>query len=183
MAEMTAPAHAPVPASAAASATPSAKQQFADVYAREHQITLKVLRAFPAEEANYKPHERSNSALQLAWTFVIENNVALASLRGPLQLTGGFPPPPPTMAEVIAAYEASAKETIATLASTPESRMSEKVNFFTGPRQTGEVPVIELLWFMLMDSIHHRGQLSVYVRCAGGKVPSIYGPTADEPWH
>jgi uncharacterized damage-inducible protein DinB len=35
---------------------------------------------------------------------------------------------------------------------------------------------------MLMDSIHHRGQMSVYLRCAGGKVPSIYGPSADEPW-
>jgi len=38
------------------------------------------------------------------------------------------------------------------------------------------------MWFMLLDSIHHRGQLSVYVRMAGGKVPSIYGPSADEPW-
>jgi len=36
---------------------------------------------------------------------------------------------------------------------------------------------------MLDDQIHHRGQLSVYVRMAGGKVPSIYGPSADEPWY
>jgi uncharacterized damage-inducible protein DinB len=35
---------------------------------------------------------------------------------------------------------------------------------------------------MLMDSVHHRGQFSVYLRMADGKVPSIYGPTADEPW-
>jgi uncharacterized damage-inducible protein DinB len=45
-----------------------------------------------------------------------------------------------------------------------------------------QVPVSDILWIMLMDSIHHRGQLSVYVRMAGGKVPSIYGPSADEPW-
>ena len=44
------------------------------------------------------------------------------------------------------------------------------------------IPVIDVLWFMLTDSIHHRGQLSVYVRMAGGRVPSIYGPSADEPW-
>ena len=46
----------------------------------------------------------------------------------------------------------------------------------------GNFPVAEFLWFMLMDSVHQHGQLSVYVRCAGGKVPSIYGPSADEPW-
>jgi uncharacterized damage-inducible protein DinB len=163
-------------------APPSPKQQFSDVYAREHATTLKVLRAFPADQASYQPHERSNTALKLAWTFVAENNLSLASLKGPLDLTGGFPPPPPTLGEVIAAYEASAQEMMATLAKTPESRFGETIQFPTGPGKMGDFPVIEFLWFMLMDSIHHRGQLSVYLRCAGGKVPSIYGPSADEPW-
>ena len=158
------------------------KEQFADVYAREHVTTLKVLRAFPADRADYKPHERSNSALQLAWTFVVENNIALAALKGPLKLGGAFPPPPATLGEVIAAYEASAKELMETLARTPDSRLSETIQFPTGPGKIGDYPVIDFLWFMFMDSIHHRGQLSVYVRCAGGKVPSIYGPSADEPW-
>jgi uncharacterized damage-inducible protein DinB len=163
-------------------ATPSAKQQYADTYVREHATTLKVLRAFPADQASYQPHERSNSALQLAWTFAVENHLALSALRGPLELDGKFPPPPPSFADVIAAYEASARELLATLEQTPESRLSETVTFFTGPKQMGEVPVSEILWFTLMDSVHHRGQLSVYLRCAGGKVPSIYGPSADEPW-
>lgn len=160
----------------------SPKQQFADVYAHEQATTLKVLRAFPAARADYQPHERSSTALKLAWTFVVENNVALAALRGPLDLSGGFPPAPATFGEVLGAYESSAKELMETLERTPESRLGETVKFFTGPKQMGDVPVGELLWFMLMDSVHHRGQLSVYVRCAGGKVPSIYGPSADEPW-
>src|SRR5213592_5280577 len=88
-------------------AVPSAKQQFTDVYTREHQTTLKVLRAFPPEQAEYKPHERSKTALGLAWTFVVENNVALAALKGPLNLGGKFPPSPATFGEVIAAYESS----------------------------------------------------------------------------
>ena len=45
----------------------STKQQFLDVYKKEHATTLKVLRAFPADKAAFKPHDRSNSALQLAW--------------------------------------------------------------------------------------------------------------------
>lgn len=166
----------------ATAAPRSAKQQYAHAYAKEHATTLKVLRAFPAEQASYKPHERSNSALQLAWTFVIENNVARAALLGELKLEGKLPPPPPSFGEVLAAYEASASELMATLEQTSDSRLAETVKFFTGPKQMGDVPVAELLWFTLMDSVHHRGQLSVYVRCAGGKVPSIYGPSADEPW-
>lgn len=41
---------------------------------------------------------------------------------------------------------------------------------------------MDLLWFLLFDEIHHRGQFSIYLRMADGKVPSIYGPSADEPW-
>jgi uncharacterized damage-inducible protein DinB len=46
----------------------------------------------------------------------------------------------------------------------------------------GEMTRMEWLWFLLHDEIHHRGQFSVYLRMADAKVPSIYGPTADEPW-
>jgi hypothetical protein len=162
--------------------TPGPKEQFADVYAKEHATTLKVLRAFPADQTSFKPHERSLSALELAWRFAMENNLALAALRGPVQVTGTPPPPPPKFGDVVAAYELSARELLDTLAATPDARLGETVQFPTGPKQMGEVPVAELLWFTLLDSIHHRGQLSVYVRCAGGKVPSIYGPSADEPW-
>ena len=42
---------------------------------------------------------------------------------------------------------------------------------------------LDVLWFLLNDQIHHRGQFSVYLRMAGAKVPSIYGPSKDEPWH
>jgi uncharacterized damage-inducible protein DinB len=172
---------AQTPAQAAATSR-TLKQQFADVYNKEYATTLKVLNAYPEDKASFKPHERSNSALQLAWTFVIENKMAEAALRGPLSFDGGFPPAPPTFAEVISAYQATAREFLDLLAKTPDSRLRETIQFFTGPKQMGDFPVSEVLWLMLMDSVHHRGQLSVYLRMAGGKVPSIYGPSADEPW-
>jgi uncharacterized damage-inducible protein DinB len=43
------------------------------------------------------------------------------------------------------------------------------------------IPLVQACWFELFDHIHHRGQFSVYLRLAGARVPSIYGPTADEP--
>jgi uncharacterized damage-inducible protein DinB len=42
-------------------------------------------------------------------------------------------------------------------------------------------PLGVMVWFTLFDLIHHRGQLSTYIRPMGGKVPSIYGPSADDP--
>jgi uncharacterized damage-inducible protein DinB len=41
---------------------------------------------------------------------------------------------------------------------------------------------IDMIWMLLLDQVHHRGQFSIYLRMADGTVPSIYGPTADEPW-
>jgi uncharacterized damage-inducible protein DinB len=65
----------------------------------------------------------------------------------------------------------------------PENQdLDGTVVFMVGPRQKGDVPLADFVEFMLGDQIHHRGQLSVYLRMAGGKVPSIYGPSADEPW-
>ena len=50
-----------------------------------------------------------------------------------------------------------------------------------GPEKPGKVRGGDLLWFAVMDGVNHRGQLAVYLRMAGGKVPAIYGPSADEP--
>ena len=167
----------------AGSAMPGPKEQFLDAFRRERETTLKVMRAFPADKKDFKPHERSSSALGLIWTFAIEQGVTVAALNGTLKLTGQFPPPPPTISDAIAAYEQGTKDVEKAVGIVPESRLFENTTFFTGPKQMGDVQVMGLMWFMLMDSIHHRGQLSVYVRMAGGQVPSIYGPSADEPWN
>ena len=71
---------------------------------------------------------------------------------------------------------------IAELRDPKNPELNGTAEFFVAPKQTGDIPLPEFLEFMLHDQIHHRGQLSVYLRLAGGKVPSIYGPSADEPW-
>ncbi|HEU4629886.1 MAG TPA: DinB family protein [Gemmatimonadaceae bacterium] len=158
------------------------REQFLDVYQKEHAVTEKVLRAFPADRGDFRPHERSNSALQLAWTFVVEERMMLLAVRGQEVLGSGFPAAPETMEGVLAAFAAQHDELVRALREADDSVMDGTVRFYTGPGQVGEYRTGTFLWFMLHDQIHHRGQLSVYVRMAGGKVPSIYGPTADEPW-
>lgn len=163
--------------------TVDAKQQFLDVFRRERATTLKIMRAFPSSAPSFQPHATSQPALKLMWTFVREQLVITAALNGTFRMPPAPPPPPPeTLAEVIAEYEKGSHDVEKALAAVPEARLSETIEFFTAPRTFGQVPVGEVIWLMLLDSVHHRGQLSVYLRMQGQRVPSIYGPSLDEPW-
>lgn len=169
----------------AESAGKSAKQQFLDAYEREHQITMRVLRAFPPDRLDLRPHPKLKTARELAWVFVLERalgrmvfNDEFADMVG----SGEAPPPPEAWDELLGALEAAHADFGNLVRSTPEEKLFEKVRFFTAPQTMGEISRMEWLWFLLHDQIHHRGQFSVYLRMADGKVPSIYGPTADEPW-
>jgi uncharacterized damage-inducible protein DinB len=162
--------------------TADAKSQYLDLFQREFPTTLKVMKAYPAGKGSFQPHERSASALRLVHAFSVENMAVLAALRGQWKIPPSFPPPPATYLEAVDSYERGARELIAAVEATPDSKLLESIPFFTGPKQMGDRRILDVMWLMLLDSIHHRGQLSVYVRMAGGKVPSIYGPSADEPW-
>lgn len=163
-------------------AAKSPKHAFLEKIERNHANTVRVLRAFPGDKSEFRPHERSSTALKLAWTFVVEENIMLKAIRGESILGGGFSPPPETWEQVLAAFDKVNVDLVTELRDPKNAELNGNVGFFVGPKQTGEYPVAEFLEFMLDDQIHHRGQLSVYVRMAGGKVPSIYGPSADEPW-
>jgi uncharacterized damage-inducible protein DinB len=163
-------------------AAASPKQQFTDVFKRENAVTRRVLTAFPESQSDFRPHEKSKSAREIAAIFSLGNGGIAAALTNNWQWPPQFPPTPATYAEVVAMFDATTQAANQALANTPDARLFETVPFFTAPKQMGDVRVVDILWFMLLDSIHHRGQLSVYVRMAGGKVPSIYGPTGDEPW-
>lgn len=160
----------------------SEKARFLKTFEKEAATTLRVLQAYPEAECGLKPHERSNTALNLAWMFVMEQLLIVKALEGEA-IGGGFPKPPEEWKTVIETYEKGRDELLGLLRDPANPDLDGAVKFFTGPKQVGDVPLDEFVWFILHDQIHHRGQLSVYLRMAGGKVPSIYGPTADEPWH
>jgi uncharacterized damage-inducible protein DinB len=167
---------------AAVSGAGHLKRHYVTMFAKEVPVTVKLMKAYPAGQDAFRPHERSTPAALLAHTFSLGNALAGKAISGELTMPPDFPPAPASYADAVANYERGARELLEALEEMPESRLSETVDFFTGPGQIGPITVGELLWLMLLDSIHHRGQLSVYVRMAGGKVPSIYGPSADEPW-
>jgi uncharacterized damage-inducible protein DinB len=167
---------------ASGAAAPSPKQQFVDVFKRESATTRRVLHAMAEAQSEFRPHPRSQCAREIASIFSLGQGGIAAALTNNWQWPPQFPPTPATYAQVLANFEATNHAAFQALENTPDARLFETVPFITGPKQMGEVRVIDLMWFMLLDSIHHRGQLSIYVRMTEGKVPSIYGPSADEPW-
>src|SRR5262245_8165059 len=164
--------------------TATEKDMFLQSFERETAITLKLLRAFPADRAEYRPHEKSRSARELAWIFVTEQGLAGRAIDGALNFSGGGSPPaaPASLPEVIAAFENAVSATKDKVAKTSEADLNRPAPFPVGPGKLGDFRAMDIVWITLQDQIHHRGQFSVYLRLVGAKVPSIYGPTADENW-
>ena len=144
---------------------------------KEFATTLKVLNAFPQEKKDFKPHERSSSALGLISTFIFEMYlVRMYVLGDPVDPSIFKTYKPDGVAAVISDFESEIAQMIAGLDRLSEADLSKTVTF-AGHTFAAD----EFVMMMICDQIHHRGQLSVYVRMAGGKVPSIYGPSADDP--
>jgi uncharacterized damage-inducible protein DinB len=165
---------------------PSPRQQFLDAYEREHATTMRVLRAYPADRADLRPHPRCKTARELAFVFALERGLGEMVMNGAFADGGGpggeMPQPPEAWDDVLAAVEQAHQAFGERVRAIPDDQLFQPVKFFVAPRTLGDIPTIQFVWMLLCDEIHHRGQFSVYLRMADGRVPSIYGPTADEPW-
>jgi uncharacterized damage-inducible protein DinB len=171
---------------ASTASTTSPKQRFLETYDKEHETTMRVLRAYPADQAEFKPNERCKTARELAWIFAIEPRLGAMVVLKDVFASGmpsGKPPEAPTSWQaVLDGVEQAHKEFADAIRALPDEKLDETSKFMVGPKQLGDVRRLDFLWFLLHDEIHHRGQLSVYLRAAGGRVPSIYGPSEHEPW-
>ena len=155
---------------------------FLDAFQKEHETTMRVIRALPPGQGEFRPHPRSQSARELTFTFVMEQAMMSLAIRDQLKLGGGVPKAPADFGMIVDQFESDYRALTELIKHSPHKAFAGTVDFPTGPGKIGSWPKIEFMYFLLRDQIHHRGQLSVYVRMAGGKVPSIYGPSADEPW-
>jgi len=164
----------------------SEKEELRKAWEREFPVTLRTLKAFPPGSETFKPHEKSKSAIEVAWNFVNGQRACHRILDGTFSPVPNFPPPPASWNELIAAFESDSAKNTQMLNNADESdinRIVKIVDPYAGRMtEMKEVPGKYFMWFLLCDHIHHRGQLSVYLRLAGAKVPSIYGPSADDPW-
>ena len=143
----------------------------------EFPVFMNVLKALPKDRLSYKPDDRSPSAEQLVWTLTAELSACLDVVKTNQAEWKSIQPPP--LDEMLEMFERSSNELSELVAKMDEASWEKTAKFYYDGKVVSEQPVGTFLWFILFDAIHHRGQLSAYLRPMGGKVPSIYGPSAD----
>lgn len=152
-------------------------QMYLPTVKSEHATTLKIIQAIPVDKGSYSPEPVARSADELAWHIVaIEQRFLSAITDGKFNYD---PIPRPeggiNSANVSAWYVNSFKTHIERVANTPPEKLAQVVDF----RGLFQLPAVAYLQFILGHSIHHRGQLSTYLRPMGSEVPSIYGESYD----
>lgn len=155
------------------------KTQFLKYWEKEAAATRKVLERIP-EGSTYRPDPKSRTAREIAW-LIVREEIALADGLKKGAFEWAEVPPPATMKEVLATYDRHHDEVTQTLRATDVSRWDGPVPFVYQGQTVMNEPGIDNAWGFLLDMIHHRGQLTTYLRPMGAKVPQIYGPSADEP--
>jgi uncharacterized damage-inducible protein DinB len=154
-----------------------------EFFCQRHQTELpafqRVLAALPLNQFGYRPHERSPSTLELVWT--LANEMAACSTiidRGEVHWREV---PAPGAAEAVKAFHANYAALNGRVQALEDQQWTRPAKFYVGEKLSMEPPLGGFLWYLFFDAIHHRGQLTTYIRPMGGKVPSIYGPSGDDP--
>jgi len=141
---------------------------------REHQTTVKVLEAVPADKADYKPDPNAKSAYELAWHIAASEDRFLGGIAA-----GAFDfaslERVKTMPEVVSWYKQSFAKNLSAIKKMSGEQLTKIIDF----RGMFQMPAVSYLPFTSSHSVHHRGQLSVYLRPMGARVPAIYGESYD----
>ena len=144
----------------------------------EHPAFMRVLQALPADQAGYKPNERSPAAQQIVWTMANELQTCIDAVK--TNRGQWIMDPAPSLPEMVSLFEQRSNELTELVAGMDEPGWERTAQFFFNGKLASEQPIGAFLWFIHFDAIHHRGQLTVYLRPMGAKVPAVYGPSADE---
>lgn len=147
---------------------------FTKFWTEESKTTLRVLARIP-EGSDYRPDPKSRTAQEIAWQIVCEEKMIIEALESG-KAAWAPPPTPATMEEVLEAYEKQSAAMPERWRDLPAERWNGMLEFFGSQR-----PAAPMAWSFLFDIVHHRGQITTYLRPMGSTVPQIYGPSADEP--
>lgn len=150
------------------------KALFMKFWNQEAATTAKVLGRIP-EGSDYRPDPKSRTAQEIAWQIVNEEKMIVEALEtGNVAWAPG--PMPSAMKDVVSAYEKQSADISKRWQALSKERWEGDLDFFGHAR-----PASSMAWSFLFDIVHHRGQISTYLRPMGAKVPQIYGPSGDEP--
>jgi uncharacterized damage-inducible protein DinB len=154
-------------------------EMFLSAWDREAQSTLKLLEALPASQYDFRPDPEGRSLGELAW-HLAEGDAYMSYGIENGGFSMGMKPPnierPRSVEALAPEYERIHHEAVARIRNLKPEDLDRTVPFFTGP-----VPIRDILWGMIIShGIHHRGQLTLMCRLAGGQAPGLYGPNREE---
>jgi uncharacterized damage-inducible protein DinB len=143
----------------------------------EHRVTRAVLEAVPADKPDYRPDPNAKTAMELVRHIAAaENRFLETTVNGEFNATaGGIPDNVKTPAQIAAWYADRFEKNCEALSKLSADQLLKMVDF----RGMFQRPAVTFLQIGINHSIHHRGQLSTYLRPMGGKVPAIYGESYD----
>ncbi len=150
------------------------KTRFMDFWTKEAKTTHKVFSRIP-EGSDYRPDPKSRTAKEIAWQIVCEEKMIIDALESG-KAEWAPPPDPKTMKEVLETYEKQSAGSEQRWKALSAGQWDGTLDFFGSQR-----PASSMAWSFLFDIIHHRGQITTYLRPMGSTVPQVYGPSADEP--
>jgi uncharacterized damage-inducible protein DinB len=156
------------------------REYFAECFRAEKPKFVRVLGAVPPDGIGYRPHSKSTAAGDLVWLIASEWRDACELIdRGEVNYVPT--PAPTTVGESVTTFERNAGEIERRLNAMDDAAWEKKARFMMDGNVAWESTLGDMLFGFLFDAIHHRGQLSSYLRPMGAKVPAIYGPSADDP--
>ena len=155
------------------------KALFLQFWEREAPATRKVMSRIPQDSSDYKPDPKSRNARDIAWLLVLEEKLLVEGMeKGTVEWKDV--PTPETVQEILDAYDSNHDDVTRRLHALEHSVWEKEFRFVYGDYEISRGSGYHYAWEFLFDSVHHRGQLSTYLRPMGSTVPSIYGPSADE---
>ncbi len=155
-------------------------QTFLDTWDTEAKSTVAMLRSLPVGQYDFRPDQGGRSMGELGWHLAeVDAYMTYSIERGVFEM-GAKPPGterPKTVEELAPGYERIHADAVERVRKLNPADLDRELVFFTG----SPVTIRQILWTMLLHhQIHHRGQLSVLCRLAGGIAPAPYGPNREE---
>jgi uncharacterized damage-inducible protein DinB len=143
----------------------------------EHRITKSIFQAIPPDKCEHRLDDVCKSAFDLAWHMASAEMSFMDAVRTGIFNPSGRPRPESikNSADLVDWYEQNFHERFEALPALSVEQLTKIVDF----RGIFQLPAVLYLQFLLKHTIHHRGQLSMYLRPMGAKVPSIYGESYD----
>ena len=149
----------------------------------ESAATLKTLERVPREHFEWRPHTKSMALGQLAWHIAtIPRTIGRLLDAGELDLTNARPGgAPPADADLVGEYKRNLEAVRAQIGAFDDAAVKQSFTLRRGDRVLQTIPKVAVLRNIFMNhTVHHRGQLTVYLRMLDVPLPAIYGTSADE---